>query len=53
MYNIFLKQIYIKYYNIIRASHGKLTSLNKLTFQNIYEETSYKLTFQNMCLMSQ
>ena len=26
MYNIFQKQIYIKHYNIIRASHGKLTS---------------------------
>ena len=29
MYNIFRKQIYIKHYNIIRASHGKLTSLMK------------------------
>ena len=26
MYNIFQKQIYIKHYNIIRASHGQLTS---------------------------
>ena len=25
IYNIFQKQIYIKHYNIIRASHGKLT----------------------------
>ena len=29
MYNIFQKQIYIKHYNIIRASHKKLTSYNK------------------------
>ena len=29
MYNIFQKQIYIKHYNITRASHGKLTSLIK------------------------
>ena len=29
MYNIFQKQIYIKHYNIIRVSHGKLTSWNK------------------------
>ena len=28
MYNIFQKQIYIKHYNIIRASLGKLTSLS-------------------------
>ena len=28
MYNIFQKQIYIKHYNIIRASYGKLTSLD-------------------------
>ena len=28
MYNIFQKQIYIKHYNIIRASHGQLTSSN-------------------------
>ena len=27
MYNIFQKQIYIKHYYIIRASHGQLTSL--------------------------
>ena len=26
MYNIFQKQIYVKYYNIICASHGQLTS---------------------------
>ena len=26
MYNIFQKQMYIKHYNIIRASHGQLTS---------------------------
>ena len=26
MYNIFQKQIYVKYYNIIYASHGQLTS---------------------------
>ena len=29
MYNIFQKQIYIKHYNIIRAWHGKLTSIKK------------------------
>ena len=28
MYNIFQKQICIKHYNIIRASHEKLTSDN-------------------------
>ena len=27
MYNIYQKKIYIKHYNIIRASHGKLTSI--------------------------
>ena len=28
MYNIFQKQIYIKHYNIIRVSYGKLISNN-------------------------
>ena len=33
MYNNFQKQIYIKHYNIIRASHGQLT--------NSYNEGSF------------
>ena len=37
MYNIFRKQIYIKHYNIIRASHGKLTSYSKGRFQLAFQ----------------
>ena len=33
MYNIFQKQIYIKHYNIIRASHGKFTSFFNIWVQ--------------------
>ena len=33
MYNIFQKQIYIKHYNIICASHGKLTSFFNIWVQ--------------------
>ena len=50
MYNIFQKQIYLKHYNIIRASHRKLTSWSNSThFSNIkFNNLTYgKNLYQN------
>ena len=44
MYNIFQKKIYIKHYNIICVSHGKLTTLHIMNLPSIVNPSVHKLT---------